>query len=76
MTWTAQQQQGAQQLRNGQKKAVKVNLSHTSELLLLLSAHPVDSEAGGSGETTSENLLVRLSPPVDQRSRFLCGTSI
>lgn len=70
LTLTAQQQQSTEEQSKG-----KVNLAHTSELLLLLFTHPVDSEAGGSSKTTPENLLVRLSPPVGQRTRFFCGTS-
>lgn len=44
----------------------------TDEFLLLLFTHPVDSEAGCSSETTSQNFLVGLSPPVDGWPRVLC----
>lgn len=39
----------------------RVNLSHTSEFLLLLLSHPVDGEAGFSSESPPQDALVGLS---------------
>ena len=50
----------------------KVHLSRTSELLLLLFTHPVDSEAGCGSKTTPKNFFVGLSPPLSNRTLVLC----
>lgn len=68
VTWSKPHRESTDEHRKG-----NLNLAHTSDLFLLLFAHPVNSEAGCSSKTTPQNLLVRLSPSVGHRTWLLCG---
>lgn len=53
-----------------------VNLSHTSEFLLLLLSHPVDGEAGFSSQSPPQDSLVGLSLHVSNGAGALCGDGV